>query len=160
MPTSRRRVVIQRKSSPPVAHCKSTVAASRRAMNERLWAATRGKNPGTGPENLKARGSDAVNQVILTVEKGGPLNSYALAFGILGGGVVLAAFLWLLPRFRLRLAVRRFRRALDGIEVVAMLWSQGVRHEPGDDLRATPPEGHRTRRRHDGQSDDGGAALV
>jgi hypothetical protein len=97
--------------------------------------------------------------VILTVEKGGPLNSYALAFGILGGGVLLAAFLWLLPQLRQRLSVRRFRKALDGIDVVAMSWSQGVPGAPVEDLRTTPPEEQPARRRRDPEADDGGALV-
>jgi hypothetical protein len=95
-----------------------------------------------------------------TVEKGGPLNSYALAFGILGGGVVLATVLWAIPRLRRRAAVRRFRKALTHIDLVAMSWAQGLRHQPSDDLRTTPPESRRNRRHRHAEPDDGGASLV
>jgi hypothetical protein len=101
---------------------------------------------------------------IRTVEKGGPLNSYALAFGILGGGVVLAALLWAIPRaiprLRRRTAVRRFRKALAHIDVVAMSWAQGGRHQQTDDLRTASPEERRNRRHRDADPDDGGASLV
>ncbi|MDQ3979837.1 MAG: hypothetical protein M3314_09820 [Actinomycetota bacterium] len=88
------------------------------------------------------------------------MNSYALAFGILGGGVVLAALLWLAPRFRQRSTVRKFRKALDQIDLVALSWSQGPPEDDRDDLSTTPPESRPLRRRRDDQPDDGGAALV
>ena len=95
-----------------------------------------------------------------TVKKGGPLNSYALAFGILGAGVVIAALLSLAPRFRQRKTVKSFRKALDHIDLVALSWSQRVQNGDADDFSTTPPEGHHLRRRRGEQPDDGGASLV
>ena len=88
------------------------------------------------------------------------MNSYALAFGILGGGVVLAALLWLAPRFRQRRTVRTFRKALNHIDLVALSWSQVLPEDDRDDLRTTPPESRPPRRRRDEHPDDGGASLV
>ena len=73
--------------------------------------------------------------------------------------MVLAAILWSIPHLRRRAAVRRFRKALAHVDVVAMSWSQGLRHQQSDDLSTTPPEGRRTRRRRN-EPEDGGASLV
>ena len=87
------------------------------------------------------------------------MNSYALAFGILGGGVVLAAILWLAPRFRQRMAVRRFRKSLDRIDLVTLSWSESLRSGDPDGLTTTPPEGHGFHPVRD-DPDEGGASLV
>lgn len=94
------------------------------------------------------------------VEKGGPVNSYAMAFGILGGGVLLAVILWSVPLLRRRRQVRRFRKALDHVDVVTMAWSQSLRQDrPFDDLPSRF-DGRRSRWHRHGQPDDGGASLV
>ena len=74
--------------------------------------------------------------------------------------MVLAAILSLLPRFRSRLTVRRFRKALDHVDLVALSWVQGLRQGEIDDLRMTSPEERRLRKRRDEHPDDGGASLV
>jgi hypothetical protein len=87
------------------------------------------------------------------------LDSYALAFGILGGGGLLAAVLWFIPRLRRRMTVRHFRKALDHVDLVTLAWSQGLHYGEADDLSTTPPEGRRSRKRGDEQPDEGGATL-
>lgn len=87
------------------------------------------------------------------------MNSYTLAFGILGLGVFLAVLLWSIPHFRRRREVRRFRKALVHLDVVTLAWAQSQRHQRHPDDVPTPlPETRRHRRR--GEPDPGGDALV
>ena len=70
-----------------------------------------------------------------------------MAFGILGGGVFLALVLWSVPLLRRRANVRRFRKALDHVDLVAMTWSQRLRSDdPYDDQKLPVPDGRRWRR--------------
>ena len=80
------------------------------------------------------------------------MNSYALAFGILGGGVLLALILWSVPKLRLRRQVLQFRKALSHVDVVTIAWAQRLRNpQPFEDL---------PRRHRNPEPDDGGASLV
>jgi hypothetical protein len=91
------------------------------------------------------------------------LNSYSLAFGILGTGLLTALILWSVPHLRRRKAVRRFRRDLDQVELVSLAWRQSlVEDRPVHDLPTTPttPENRRHRWHRRDRFDDGGAALV
>ena len=89
------------------------------------------------------------------------MNSYAMAFGILGGGLVLAAILWCIPHLRRRRAVGRFRRELTHLDVVALTWRQSlVEAEPSDDVPTPIPEPRPHRRNRHGEQGDGGPALV
>ena len=93
---------------------------------------------------------------------GGPLNSYAIAFGILGTGLLVAALLWCRPRVRRLRQVRRFRKDLDQVETVTRSWSRSLRHqEPSDEVPTTLPESKRMRRsQRRSDRDDEGEALV
>ncbi len=142
-----------------MAHWSRTVAASRRGTARGYGRDRSGRTGAPGGKAQASWPSCRESSVAWTVEKGGPLNSYALAFGILGGGVVLAAILWLAPHFRSRMTVRRFRKALDHVDLVTLSWAQGFRHGAADDLRMTLPEERRRKRRHQ-HPDDGGASLV
>jgi hypothetical protein len=90
------------------------------------------------------------------------LNSYEVAFGILGLGVFLAVLLWSIPHLRRHRQVRSFRKALTHVDVVTLAWSQAVREDrsPSEvsDLLPEDRRARRTQRRRG--SDDGGAALV
>ena len=74
--------------------------------------------------------------------------------------MVLATLLWLAPRFRQRLTVRSFRKALANVDLVALAWAQSGAADDNDDFRTTPPEEQRMRRRRGEHPDDGGASLV
>lgn len=96
---------------------------------------------------------------------GGPLNSYAIAFGILGTGLVLAALMWCRPRVRRMRQVRRFRKDLIRVEAVTSSWSRSLRREPyqdpSDEVPTTLPESRRMRRsQRRSDRDDEGEALV
>ena len=84
----------------------------------------------------------------LTGQGGGPkLNSYTVAFAILGTGLLLAGVLWSIPRLKRRQNVRRFRRDLDHLDVIAAGWSQSFRFGfASDDAPAPLPESRRSRR--------------
>ncbi|MGH9225196.1 MAG: hypothetical protein ACRD2W_15760 [Acidimicrobiales bacterium] len=72
------------------------------------------------------------------------MNSNAIAFGIPGLLVCIAALLWLRPRFSRRRKVRRFRKDLAHVDLMAIAWSQAMReHRPFDDGLHS----HRPRRR-------------
>jgi hypothetical protein len=88
------------------------------------------------------------------------LNSYTVAFGILGLGVVLAALMWSVPLIKRNRQVRRFRDALSHLDTVATGWSHALREDrPWHDTTALPePQRRRQTRRE--RPDDGGAALV
>ncbi|MFN2503403.1 MAG: hypothetical protein ABR540_04075 [Acidimicrobiales bacterium] len=75
------------------------------------------------------------------------MNSYAMAFGILGSGVVIAALLWSVPLLRRRTQVRRFRQSLDHVDAVVMGWTQAVREgQPFDGFPDSFPSPRRRRR--------------
>lgn len=89
------------------------------------------------------------------------MNSYAVAFGILGLGVFLAVLLWSLPRLRQRRQVRRFRKQLAHVDLLTVAWSHSLREsEPSDDVPTPLPETRRTRRGRRNEPDAGGDALV
>lgn len=93
---------------------------------------------------------------------GGPLNSYAVAFGILGVGLVVAALLWIRPCIRRHRQVRRFRKELVHVDVVSLSWSHSLRtREPSDDVPAPLPASRRVRRaqRRNGQAGEGDAVV-
>ena len=93
-------------------------------------------------------------------QEGGPLNSYTVAFGILGLGVFLAVLMWSVPLIKRNRQVRRFRGALAHLDTVAAGWSHACREDrPGtDDLRfSDAPRRRNPRRRH---NDGEGDALV
>lgn len=88
------------------------------------------------------------------------MTSYVLAFGILGFGLGLAGVMWLTPRVRRRLEVRRFRKQLGHVDFVALAWRESLRDRPVTDDLPTQEvrRGRRILRR--GESDPGGDALV
>ena len=87
------------------------------------------------------------------------MNSYTVAFGILGLGVFLAVLMWSIPLLKRRRQVRRFRHALAHLDTVAGAWSHAFRQDrPPTDVPTVFPEDRRRRRR--GDSEDGGGALV
>ena len=87
------------------------------------------------------------------------MNSYTVAFGILGLGVFLAVLMWSIPLIKRNRQVRRFRQALVHLDTVAGSWSHAFRHDrPPTDVPTLFPEDRRRRRR--GDSDDGGGTLV
>lgn len=88
------------------------------------------------------------------------MNSYALAFGILGTGIVVAVVLWSIPHLKRRRQVRRFRSQLDQVDLVTLAWRESLRDtDPNDDVPILPePRRGRRARRHD--PDKGGDALV
>jgi len=58
----------------------------------------------------------------------------------------VAVLLWLRPRFSRRRKVRRFRKDLAHLDLMAIAWTQAIREcRPFDDLH-TPPR--QRRRRH------------
>ena len=88
------------------------------------------------------------------------MNSYTVAFGILGLGVFLAALMWSVPLVKRNRQVRRFRQALTHLDTVANAWSHALRHDrPSGDVPVLP-EDRRRRHLRRGHPDDGGAALV
>lgn len=87
------------------------------------------------------------------------MTSYVLAFGILGFGLGLAGVMWLTPRVRRRMEVRRFRKQLTHVDFVALAWRESLRDRPvSDELPA--PEVRRSRRLLRRGEPDGGDALV
>jgi hypothetical protein len=84
----------------------------------------------------------------LTGQGGGRiLNSYTLAFAILGTGLLLAGILWSIPRLKRRKSVRQFRHDLDHLDVIAAGWSQSLRFGFASDEAPAPlPESRRGRR--------------
>jgi hypothetical protein len=89
------------------------------------------------------------------------VNSYTLAFCILGAGVLWALVLWSIPILRRRKAVVRFRKELNHLDLVALAWSQSLREGDADDeLPIAMPEFRRQQRRRRGDAEDGGGALV
>jgi hypothetical protein len=90
------------------------------------------------------------------------LSSYAIAFGILGAGLVVAAVLWSRPRLRQRGQVRRFRQQLVHVDIVSLSWAQSLRHQdPSDEVPGSIPELPRPRRgqRRNGRG-GGGESLI
>ena len=55
------------------------------------------------------------------------MTSYEMVIAILGGGLLLAAVIWAIPLLRRRRQIRRFRNALNHVDVVATAWSQSLR---------------------------------
>ncbi len=89
------------------------------------------------------------------------MNSYTVAFGILGLGVFLAGLLWSIPVLRRRRQVRQFRRALTHIDTVALAWSHQLRQEDGPtDLPTSIQEDRHLRRRFRRDHPDDGTAAV
>lgn len=88
------------------------------------------------------------------------MNSYTVAFGILGLGVFLAALMWSVPLVKRNRQVRRFRQALVDIDTVARSWSHALREDRARPNEGTFPEAPRHRHDRRGHPDDGGAALV
>lgn len=90
------------------------------------------------------------------------MNSYPMAFGILGLGISLAVLLWSRPRLCRHRQVRRFRRELVHVDMVSRWWSQTLRYqEPSDEVPTPLPELRRPRRGQRGDGDVGeGDALV
>jgi hypothetical protein len=90
------------------------------------------------------------------------LNSYAIAFGILGLGISVAVLLWSRPRIGRLRQVRRFRRELAHVDVVSRWWSQSLRNQiPSDDVPTPLPELRRTKRgqRRNGRAGEGDALV-
>ncbi len=90
------------------------------------------------------------------------MNSYTVAFGILGLGVFLAGLLWSIPVLRRRRQVGQFRKALTHLDTVALTWSLQFRQDHGpNDVPTSLPEQRRLRRhgRRD-HPDDGTAAVA
>ena len=88
------------------------------------------------------------------------MNSYTVAFGILGLGVFLAALMWSVPLVKRNRQVRRFRQALAHVDAVAISWSHALRQDrPSTDVPLFP-EARRRRHLRRGHPDDGGGALV
>lgn len=88
------------------------------------------------------------------------MNSYTVAFGILGLGVVLAALMWSIPLIKRNRQVRRFRQALAQIDTVATGWRHALREDRPWTNEPSFPDPERRRQTRRGRPDDGGAALV
>lgn len=88
------------------------------------------------------------------------MTSYVLAFGILGFGLGLAGVMWLTPRVRRRMEVRRFRKQLTHVDFVALAWRESLRDRPVSDELPAPEvrRGRRLLRRSEPDTD--GDALV
>lgn len=83
----------------------------------------------------------------------GWLNAYSHAFGALGAGVALISVLvvvvrrvkcnwrvrWYLRRWQVHRQVRRFQRALAGIDLVVLDWRDSLLHRPATDEVPDPP---------------------
>ena len=77
------------------------------------------------------------------------MSSYALAFGILIGGVLGAAFLWLLPKWRARRKVRKFRKELANVHLVSIVWQESFGDRPAsDEVPGPQPLSRRQRRQN------------
>lgn len=75
------------------------------------------------------------------------MNSYTLAFAILGSGILTAAILWSLPKLRCRRQVRQFRRELSHVDVVTLAWRESLPgQDPSDDVPVQSHEARRSRR--------------
>ena len=82
------------------------------------------------------------------------MNSYAIAIGVPGLLVLLAVLLWCRPTIRRRRQVRRVRKDLAHVDLMAAAWSQSVTDfRPFDD----PPSSRHHRRRHRHPEGDGPA---
>lgn len=79
------------------------------------------------------------------------MSPYALAFGILATGLLVAGFLWLLPRWRQRLKVRGFRKELAQVHLVSLIWRESLAARPASDevpLADRLPQPRRLRRQN------------
>lgn len=84
------------------------------------------------------------------------MSSYAVAFAILGTGLLLAAILWSVPRLKRRRSVRRFRSQLVNLDVVTLGWAQSFReHDQSDEVPDPRPPSRRHRRARPPQPDGG-----
>lgn len=84
------------------------------------------------------------------------MSSYAVAFAILGTGLLLAAILWSVPRIKRRRSVRRFRAQLVNLDVVTLGWAQSLREQdPSDEVPEARPPSRRHRRARPPQPEGG-----
>ncbi len=90
------------------------------------------------------------------------MNSYTVAFGILGLGVFLAGLLWSIPLLRRRRQVRQFRKALTHVDTVALAWSHQLRQDgrPTDLPTSLHDDGRLRRHPRRDHPDDGTAAVA